>query len=95
MNAILCFTMFSFMVVFSIKQNPCYTCKFYSRSTMGGKYDIGSYFGKCRKFGVVETETNDVNYAYAVISRMDENRCGSSGKYYQKAENVSYEEEYE
>jgi hypothetical protein len=79
----------------SVKIKPCNTCKYYIPSTCGGKYEIGDYFGKCRKFGYSDWRTKEINYVYAALSRSDENRCGVSGKYYEKNENFTSRHEYE
>jgi hypothetical protein len=53
-------------------------------ATLGGKHEIGNYFGRCRKFGYVEIKTLEINYSYAHFVRADENQCGKQGKYYEE-----------
>lgn len=81
--------MFSIMGVASTRIRPCYTCKHYLPSTVGGKYDIGSYLGKCSKFEFIEDDTKELNYLYTIMARTYEHRCGKEGKYYEKSDNLS------
>jgi hypothetical protein len=39
---------------------------------------------KCKKFAEKELETDEIIFDYADFCRMDENKCGKLGKYYEK-----------
>lgn len=78
------FTLFSIYAVYSVKPRSCKTCRFFLPGTLAGKYEIGNYFGRCRKFGYVDIKTLEINYSYAHFLRADENQCGKQGKHYEE-----------
>lgn len=39
---------------------------------------------KCRRFGEFEPETRQVTYEYADLCRKNEQKCGPTGKYFEK-----------
>jgi len=46
--------------------------------------DYSSFSSRCQKFGERDLITNKVNYDFANYCRIDENKCGENGKYYEK-----------
>jgi hypothetical protein len=63
------------------KLRPCYSCVHYIPSKLGGKYDIGEYMGRCKKFA--DVQTNELDYIYAIKARVNETQCGAAGKFYE------------
>jgi hypothetical protein len=64
--------------IFSINNPPsCRNCRFFKFSLSGNE------FSKCTKFGTIIKDTNVIRYEYADLSRLDEDKCGPKGKYYE------------
>lgn len=64
----------------------CQQCIYYIRPIFNDKYEIGNYFGKCIKFTNNDTTLGDIDYKYALMSRINENECGKEGKYHNPGE---------
>jgi hypothetical protein len=62
----------------NINVNPCRSCIYYN-----SKYDDSS-LSKCKKFGVKNIISNEINYDYAERCRDDELKCGTEGKYFEE-----------
>jgi len=69
-------------LVASVK--TCRNCRFYLPSILGGKYEIGDYFGKCKKFGFINSNTSEIEYSYSVLARSNDSQCGKKAKYHEK-----------
>lgn len=41
-------------------------------------------YGKCNKFGDQDFVTGEIDNAYAAMCRMDNAKCGASGKYFEQ-----------
>lgn len=72
------------IICLSLATKLCRNCRFYVPEHIGGKYDIGDYFGKCRKFGLINTNTSEIEYSYSLMARTNENQCGKGAKYHKK-----------
>jgi hypothetical protein len=81
-------------IVNGLNTNPCRTCKFFMPHSVGGKYEVGNYFGRCRKFGYIDVNTHEINYLFAHTARANEKRCGKEGKYYEENLDAPRTEEY-
>lgn len=81
-------------VVASLDTNPCHKCKFFMPHVVGGKYEVGNYFGRCRKFGYIDTKTHEIDHLFAHTARANEKRCGKGGKYYEENLDAPRTEEY-
>lgn len=64
----------------------CKNCIFYTPSIQNT--DFTSIYNKCSNFGNKNIITNVITYDFADYCRMDENRCGESGKYFIEEKNI-------
>jgi len=83
-----------FGAVTSLNSNPRHKCKYFMPHVVGGKYEVGNYFGRCRKFGYVDVNTHEIGYLFAHTARANEKRCGKDGKYYEENLDAPRTEEY-
>jgi len=73
--------LFTLLLAGDVKNfKPCYSCVHYVPSQFGGKYEIGEYMGRCRKFA--DGQTGEIDYLYALKARINETQCGIAGKFY-------------
>ena len=72
------------IIYFVASLKTCRNCRFYLPSFVGGKYEIGDYFSKCKKFGYVNTNTSEIEYTYSVTARLEESQCGKKAKNHEK-----------
>lgn len=67
-------------------KKPCINCIHYIKYKYYDPYDeiyeteIKS--GKCSRFGKQHLVTGEIEYDYALIARMNEDKCSKIGKYY-------------
>jgi len=53
--------------------------------------DFTSSLGKCNKFGTKDLLTDKIVYTdFADMSRINENKCGNEGKYFEPEKNVGF-----
>jgi hypothetical protein len=62
------------------KYPNCKHCKHYKRSM------VGNEFSKCTKFFNEIKNYNIIIYEYADLMRLDEDKCGKEGKFYENKE---------
>lgn len=72
----------------------CKFCKFYVKPIFKDQMYIGDYFGKCSKFLVVDTNTNELKFKYAIYSRTVDYDCGLEGKYFEPIGNKTKYNDY-
>jgi len=72
-------------LILSLKPKLCKNCNFFMPEQLGGKYDVGDYFGKCRKFGFLPVNSSEIEYVYSYKARFNENQCGKSAKFFESA----------
>jgi hypothetical protein len=67
-------------------KNPCIKCINYIEYKYPNMYDeIYSnerVLGKCSLFGNENLVTGEIEYAHALVCRVDELKCGRNGKYF-------------
>lgn len=59
----------------------CINCKYFKPKLFG---EYTSTFNKCEYFGKKDLISNKISYEYADICRIDEEKCGKEGKYFEK-----------
>jgi hypothetical protein len=67
--------------------NPiCINCDYYKERVQLDPYDNypTGYKSQCKKFGVINLVTGDVEYENPINCRNNDNMCGISGKYFEK-----------
>ena len=60
----------------------CKSCKHFVKPFMNEDIYIGDYFGKCRKFFKINYGTNELQYEFAALARLDNLKCGLKGRYF-------------
>lgn len=75
-----------FNIIYSIVAAPltvCRTCQFYVPGLIGGKYEIGGHYGKCKKFMFIRKNVSEIEYTHSIMARQNENQCGADAKFYE------------
>ena len=66
----------------NIQYNPCKFCKYFITPVMNEEVYIGDYLGKCSKFIKINYNSNELQYEFAALARLDNLKCGFKGKYF-------------
>ena len=64
----------------------CINCIYFIKDTNNYPYDPppnDKQFGRCKIFGEKNMVTGEIEYDYAASSRIREDKCGISGKYFE------------
>ena len=72
-------------IIRNMNLNACKDCIYFKPSFLS---KLSSGLGKCEKFGNKNIVSNEITYEYADSCRSNENKCGESGKYFEKENEV-------
>jgi len=76
----------NFLTFIKYKDLPaCINCVHFIPDKSNYPYDPppnDKEYGKCKLFGKQDMVTGDINYAYASLTRLDEQKCGEKGQYF-------------
>lgn len=64
----------------------CINCMYFIKDTSNYPYDPppnDKLFGRCKMFGEQNMVTGELEYDYAATSRIRENKCGTSGQFFE------------
>lgn len=92
MRTLLFYTFGAFATCSRIIRNTnipsCANCVYYKPTTFNNEF--ASNYNKCEKFGEKNIITNKIKYDYADLCRLDEDKCGPKGIYFEEEKNIKW-----
>jgi hypothetical protein len=70
-------------IIRNMNINACKDCIYFKPSL------FADGLGKCEKFGTKNIVSNKITYEYADLCRLDEEKCGETGKYFEPENEIN------